>query len=198
MQTGHHGSARAARARRTRAAIIDAALDLFAVAGYDATTTEAIAARAGVSPRTFFRHFPTKESVILSGEDDFLQAFRAVFRAQPDTIGDIAAMREALVTLAPGVARRRRWMQVYLRAVETSVALRGQDRLAEENNIASMAAAIAERRALPEPDEHCELLAAVGHLLLARALRTWVNGPERRGPAELLEAEFARLDKLLG
>ncbi|HVW42474.1 MAG TPA: TetR family transcriptional regulator [Amycolatopsis sp.] len=197
MQTRQPGLGRAARTEKTRTAIVTAALDLIAAAGYDATTTEAIAARAGVSPRTFFRYFPTKESVILSGEDDFYQAFRGVFRAQPDTLTDIAAMREALVTLAPGVARRRRWTQVYVRAVETSSALRGQDQIKHDVNTASMAQAIAERRALPEPDEDCELLAAIGHLLVSRALRKWAMGPARVSPAELLEAEFARLDKLL-
>lgn len=45
---------------RTRRALADSALRLFAERGYDATTIDDIAAAAGVTQRTFFHHFPTK------------------------------------------------------------------------------------------------------------------------------------------
>jgi AcrR family transcriptional regulator len=51
---------------RTRATIQREALRLFQRDGYAATSVEAIAAAAEVSPSTFFRYFPTKEEVVLS------------------------------------------------------------------------------------------------------------------------------------
>jgi AcrR family transcriptional regulator len=51
---------------RTRATIQREALRLFQRDGYAATSVEAIAAAAEVSPSTFFRYFPTKDDVVLS------------------------------------------------------------------------------------------------------------------------------------
>ncbi len=60
----------AARATATRDRLQAAALDLFLQQGFDATTVAEIAAAAGVSHMTFFRHFPTKESVVLDDPYD--------------------------------------------------------------------------------------------------------------------------------
>lgn len=58
------------RYEATHARIQECALDLFATRGYDGTTVNDIAAAAGVSHMTFFRHFPTKESVVLDDPFD--------------------------------------------------------------------------------------------------------------------------------
>ncbi|MFA9430332.1 TetR/AcrR family transcriptional regulator [Egicoccus sp. AB-alg2] len=58
--------------RRTRRALIDAALDLCVRDGFDAVSVERIADAAGVSPRTFFRYFPTKDEVLFA---DYEQEF---------------------------------------------------------------------------------------------------------------------------
>ncbi|OBH43139.1 TetR/AcrR family transcriptional regulator [Mycobacterium mantenii] len=49
-----------------RADLRRAAFRLFVERGYDAVTTEEIATAAGVSPRTFFRHVPAKEELLLA------------------------------------------------------------------------------------------------------------------------------------
>lgn len=58
------------RKERTRVLLQQRALELFQRDGYDATTVAAIAGAAGVTEMTFFRHFPTKESVILDDPYD--------------------------------------------------------------------------------------------------------------------------------
>ncbi|MEO3814434.1 TetR family transcriptional regulator [Sphaerisporangium sp. B11E5] len=78
---------------RTRRAIQDHALRLFAEHGYEATTVERIAEAAEVSPSTFFRYFPTKEDLLLRDEYDPLLA--EVFRAQPPHLPPLDALRAA-------------------------------------------------------------------------------------------------------
>src|SRR4051794_34034856 len=51
--------------QQTREGLAAAAVELFIDRGYDATTIEDIAAAVDVSPRTFFRYYPTKEDVIV-------------------------------------------------------------------------------------------------------------------------------------
>lgn len=53
------------RTRRTRAAILDVALDLFSELGFDQTTMEQIAAKAEVGIATLYRYFPTKDAILL-------------------------------------------------------------------------------------------------------------------------------------
>jgi AcrR family transcriptional regulator len=60
------GSLRDRQRAQVRADIRRAAFRLFIQRGYDAVTTEEIAAAAGVSPRTFFRHVPAKEELLLA------------------------------------------------------------------------------------------------------------------------------------
>ena len=78
---------------KTRTAIQENALRLFREQGYAATSVEQIAAAVEISPRTFFRYFPTKEDVILFDATDPL--LFAAFDAQPPELNVIDALRGA-------------------------------------------------------------------------------------------------------
>ena len=69
------------KSARTKRHIQQVALDLITERGYEDTTVEQISQAAGVSHMTFFRHFPTKESVIL--DDPFDPLIAAAVAAQP-------------------------------------------------------------------------------------------------------------------
>ena len=76
-------SLRQRHADRTRAAIAESALELFAERGFAATTVDDIASRADVAPRTFFRYFPTKESVLFHDMEIKLGLIRELLLARP-------------------------------------------------------------------------------------------------------------------
>lgn len=67
----------------TREALQRAALELFAADGFDATSSAAIAARAGVTERTFYRHFPTKEAVLFGDYEQRLEWLEAALARRP-------------------------------------------------------------------------------------------------------------------
>lgn len=189
-------SPRGDHADRVRTTLVDVALDLFSTQGYDATTTDEIAKAAGVSTRTFFRYFPTKQSILFFGAYDFIQGFREVYLAQPTSVSDLDAMTESFASLAIGLKRIRRRVSLYQKAVATSVVLRGQERQDQDGNAQIVAMAVAERRGLPTPDAAAEVLAGVGLLLLDRAVKRWVSAPDHTVD-DLVRHEFAALSAAL-
>lgn len=187
------GSTRAANAAQRRNDLIEAALRLFATQGYDETGTDQIAEEAGVSPRTFFRYFPTKESVLFFGEYDFIRSFGDVLLAQPPDVADLDAIRDALVVLAPVIERIRERIRLYEQAIASSPILRGRADLNSQEHIAHMAEAIARRRGLDQPDAGCTLLATVSHAVLRQAIFGWLQGPPSASTAAALRDGFALL-----
>ena len=189
-------SRRDAHKSRTSRALREAALQLFATQGYDTTTTEEIAEKAGVAARTFFRYFPTKESVLNIGEQASIEAIAADFLAQPAKLSDVDAMCAALVSAAPGFAENRKYLLLYQRAIASSTTLRGRQQDHRREDDATIAQAIATRRGLDRPDESCALLATIAFLTLRRTLDNWLAGPARADLGAAITDEFALLGKL--
>jgi len=175
---------------------LDAALNLFSANGYDDTTTDEIAAAAGVSPRTYFRYFPTKESVLFFGEYDFIDAVSGVYLAQPDEVSDFEAMANSFALLAPGLKRIRKRISQYHEAVASSLVLLGRERKNHEANAETVAKVIAQRRHLAAPDDECRLLASIGMLLVERALNQWLS-TSGRALDDIIRQEFAALPAVL-
>ena len=98
--------ARTPRAEQTRAAITQAALDLFRSRGYEATTMRAIAQEAGVSTGNAYYYFGSKEELIqefyLRSHAEHLAASRAVLDTETDFTARLAGTLRALIdVLAP-------------------------------------------------------------------------------------------------
>jgi AcrR family transcriptional regulator len=89
--------------RAVHAEITETALRLFAEQGFEATTVDQIAAAAGISRRSFFHYFKSKEDVVLGDLEALGRRVRDALEARPRSESAWEALREALKTLhAPG------------------------------------------------------------------------------------------------
>lgn len=79
-----------------RLEITRAAMDLFVEQGFDGTTVDQIVAAAGISRRSFFHHFPSKEDVVLGDLDALGERVRVALEARPPGEDAWTALGEAL------------------------------------------------------------------------------------------------------
>ena len=89
--------------QKTRDAIVDAALKLFADRGYEATTIADIAAAADIAPRTFFGYFPTKEAVVFHDKATTIDSLRERITGREHGETAVDAMRAWIVELTKDV-----------------------------------------------------------------------------------------------
>jgi AcrR family transcriptional regulator len=171
--------------RSTREALEEAALRRFAVDGYDETSVDAIAADAGVSARTFFRYFATKDEVLDMGREERQATLRARIRGlATSSRSDLDVVREALVELARGFETDRERVQLRQRAAATSPVLRGR----LYDTFASWEYVVARELG---GDASARTLAAVGFAVFRASTATWVA--EGGSLPDLVERGFAVL-----
>jgi AcrR family transcriptional regulator len=143
---------------KTRAAIREAAMQLFESQGFAATTVEQIAEAAEVSPSTFFRYFPTKEDVVLT--DDYDPMIIEAVRRQPAGIHPIDAiiqgMRDVFGTMTEEDLTAERQRQRIFQSVPEL-----QARVLQQTVgiVGMFGEVLAEREGLPPGDLGCRVMA---------------------------------------
>ncbi|MGW2489135.1 TetR family transcriptional regulator [Streptomyces sp. NPDC001606] len=83
--------------RRTREALLRAALELFTTQGYERTTVDEIAEACEVSQRTFFRYFAGKEDAAFAVQEMAEARFADAVRARPPHEAPLEALRQAVL-----------------------------------------------------------------------------------------------------
>lgn len=162
-----------------------AALELYRERGYDQTTTAEIAARAGVTERTFFRHFVDKREVLFNVEVSLREALARALADVPDTVPPLTAMLQAFRSMVPDLESTRPVAEARHRVIAATPALRER----ELTKAAAMTVVIADAlRARGLLDRRATLLAQVGGAALGHAIHTWVADPSSDLDALLLEA----------
>jgi AcrR family transcriptional regulator len=151
-----------------------AALELFEEHGYEATTTAQIAARAGVTERTFFRHFPDKREALFHGEEAFRDALSEGVLAAPANLNAMAALAWAFARVEPMLAENRGFSGPRAAVIAQSPALQERVLTKTAGLIDALAEALVQRGLEPGV---ASLAAQVGMAAFSHAARTWFEDP---------------------
>lgn len=169
---------------RVRQELIDAALLLFERRGFEQTTVQEIADAAGVSRRTFHRHFPSKTAVVFSHEEDVMAYLIDALEGRPPREAVFEAMRGALreFILDPAEPElRRRQADTARRArlvLITNPALRRENFIGAFGRRDALARCFARRAGLPEDDLRAQLAASTSFAAIGVGLDRWVRSPD--------------------
>jgi len=159
--------------RIVRGRLEQAALDLFAEHGFDGTTTEQIAARAGVTERTYFRHFPDKREVLFASEEELREVTVAAIESIPAGVEPLEALHQAFHDVVPLLVRNRQLAALRAPIIMAAPALRER----EHAKTAALIDLVQEALVKRNIDERSALLCArVGMGVFSTAIRRWATG----------------------
>ena len=162
-----------------RGRLVVAAVDLFAEQGYDATTVEQIAARAGVTKSTFFRYFPDKRELLAAGQETLSKLLSEGILQAPADFGPLEAVAAGLLRASSALGPANRDLGPRIKAaIASSVELQERDALKSVGMAAAMAAALVERGVL---ELVAQLAGEIGVLALKRGYAAWSEGGRPAG-----------------
>ncbi len=174
-----------------RARLERAALDLFVERGYDATTVAEIAERAGLTKRTFFRHFTDKREVLFGGQEIMIRLLVEGIAGAPGPTTPLDAVGAALAAVAPvfdldrlDVVRQRQTV------IDANVELRERELLKGATLTTAMAEGL-RQRGLPESVVH--VAAQLGQLALHSTFVRWARPDNERKFTDLAQETLAEL-----
>src|ERR1035437_7303179 len=107
-------------------AIWNAAIDLFGEKGFDATTVDDIAAAAGVSQRTFFRYFASKNDLMGQGMLTYGEAIREAINAGPKSAVAFEVLRSAVLEITTTISSHARTRDVIAVTIKCPAAREAQ------------------------------------------------------------------------
>jgi AcrR family transcriptional regulator len=156
-----------------RGAIWDAAIDLFAATGFEQTTIEEIAQAAGVSTRTFFRYFASKNDLMGQGMVRYRAMLSEAIEHAPREASPLDVVRHTVQQVAIEAAAQPRTRQI-VQIANSSVAAREAQlsRRAEVEDAVADAYATRERRTTRD-DMKPRLLTGLTLTILDVTFRTW-------------------------
>jgi AcrR family transcriptional regulator len=182
------GGLRAAKKVETRRRLVTAARHLALEHGLDGTTVEHVCADAGVSVRTFFNYFPSKEAAVLGDPPPVgTPSSRSAFLDGGPT-GDL--LSDVLALLDPSEALEqegRAGLRVVLELAQREHRLLAAHLAHHSEQEQEIAVLVAERRGLPAPDTGCRAVAATAQALLHTAGRQWFEADDGSPLSEHLD-----------
>jgi len=173
-----------------RGRLEQAAMELFIERGFEQTTVAEIAGRAGLTERTFFRHFADKREVLFWGQDALRELLVSRIAAAPDSVAPIDAVAAALEAAGAVLQERREYARRRQAVIAANAGLQERELI----KLASLASALADalrRRGVTDPA--ASLTAEAGIAVFKIAFERWVS---EAGEADLPQLIRASLDDL--
>ena len=169
-----------------------AAVELFRKHGYDQTTAAEIAERAGVTERTFFRHFADKREVLFDGQTKLRELLTAAIAKLPAKLPPLEILYRAFCSVERLLEDNRPFSLPRQQVIDRTPAL--QER--ELAKVAALAEALALTLKQRGVDERLASLAAqTGMATFRYAIEGWFAQPTG-GLAAHLDRAFGDLDGL--
>jgi AcrR family transcriptional regulator len=175
-----------------RERLLQAALEAFAEHGYDGTTVEQIAARAGLTERTFFRYFADKREVLFAGAADLRRLISDVAAGAPPESSPMEAVAAALEAVAEVLPRSRERARARQALIVAHPELREREVMKMSALAGGLVEALRDKRGVPEPA--ASLSAEAGIAVFKVAWQCWLD-EEGRG-RELVQHIRAGLAEL--
>jgi AcrR family transcriptional regulator len=178
-----------------RGRLEQAAMELYRDQGFDQTTVAEIAERAGLTERTFFRHYADKREVLFGGADEMKDALIAAVAEAPESVEPLEAA--AAGCLAVGAALDEHRGRAFARRRQRVIAANAELRERELIKLASWATAVAETlRARGVQEPAASLAAEVALAVFRTAFERWTE--EAAGPTlpELIRESLDQLTVL--
>jgi AcrR family transcriptional regulator len=161
----------------SRGRLEQAALALYAERGYENTTVAEIAARAGLTERTFFRHFADKREVLFWGGRMLQELVVGAVDAAPESASPIDAVTLALEATGPMFEERRDSARRRQRVIDANTELRERELIKLESLASALADAL-RRRGVADPA--ATLTAEAGIAVFRVAFARWVSDSDSR------------------
>ncbi|MFJ5985598.1 TetR/AcrR family transcriptional regulator [Lentzea sp. NPDC092896] len=179
----------------TREALGDAAWSLCVEHGLDRVTVEQIARAAGVSLRTFFNYFSSKEEAVVAGDTATALALVEEFAARPASEPVLVALREALRSIYPRYVDLDRLRQ--LRQLRQDPALLPHVFAAYSAREQALTAAIAVRCGVdPQADPYPAVTASTILASMRAVVQWWLDTPQATDRFEVTELVGQMIDQL--
>ncbi|MFI0728030.1 TetR/AcrR family transcriptional regulator [Streptomyces sp. NPDC021225] len=173
-----------------RGRLEQAALDLYSERGFEQTTVAEIAKRAGLTERTYFRHFADKREVLFGGTGPLHDLLMNTVAAVPESTAPIAVVTAALDAVAAVFQGRHAHSRKRQAVIVANPELRERELI----KMAAWSAALADalrRRGVADPA--ASLAAEAGIAVFKVAFERWVGEAEDRGLARLVRESFDEL-----
>jgi len=178
----------------SRGRLQEAALALYSERGFDQTTAAEIAARVGVTERTFFRHFADKREVLFGGSELLRERIVTGVAEAPEGHAPLEAVARGLDTAAALLGQGRRDLSAQRYAVIAANPELRERELAKLADYAAAVAATLRHRGVSEPQ--ATFAAEAGMSVLRVAIERWVTSDDDLSLPIIMRDSMAELRAL--